>query len=112
MDNPPILAPLCTTAKTEKQVNCRSTDEGIHTGGRVHVHNAGFLKHKEAGKNAQISLRKESRDDHSKGRTRDRERLRPYYTTSRCNLKMDTNELTAWRHRFTDLENKLLVIKI
>ena len=63
MDNPAILAPLCTTAKTEKQVNCRSTDDGIHTGGRVHVHNAGFLKHKEAGKNAQISLRKETRDD-------------------------------------------------
>ena len=32
MDNPAILAPLCTTAKTEKQVNWRSTGEGIHNG--------------------------------------------------------------------------------
>ena len=63
MDNPAILAPLCTTAKTEKQVNCRSTGEGIHNG--VHVHNGIHLSHKEVGINAKSSVRKESRDDHS-----------------------------------------------
>ena len=36
--NPEILAPLCTTAKTEKQANCRSTVEWIHDG--VHVYSA------------------------------------------------------------------------
>ena len=70
------------------------------------------LSRKEIGKSAQISLRKESGDDHSQGSKRDRERLIPQYITSRCNLQINTNEPTAWRHRLTDLEKKLLVTKI
>ena len=32
MDKPAILAPLCTSAKTEKPVNYRGTGEGMHSG--------------------------------------------------------------------------------
>ena len=96
--------------RPKKKVNCRSTGEGIHNG--VHVHNGIHLNHKEVGINAKSSVRKESRDDHSNWSKRDRDRLVSYDITSRCNIKMDTNELTAQRHRLTDLEKKLLVIKI
>ena len=109
MGSPATLALLCTTAKTEKQVNCRSTGEGTHNG--AHVHHGIHLNHKE-GINAKSSVRKARREDHSKWSKRHRERLVSYDVTSRCNLKMDTNELTAQRHRLTDSEKKLLVIKI
>ena len=34
----------------------------------------------------------------------DKDRQILYDITSRCDLKMDTDELIAWRHRITDLE--------
>ena len=34
------------------------------------------------------------------------------HITSRCQLKMDKNELLAWRYSLTDLENKLSATKI
>ena len=85
----------------------------MHNGAHVHsgIRKKG-MNHKGGGMHAKSSVRKEGRDDCSKRSTRDRERLAPYGITSRCNLKTGTNGRTAQRHRLTDLEKKLLGIKI
>ena len=72
----------------------------MDTDNRVHVHNGIFLNQKEVGNNA--GFRKESRDDHSQLSKADRDRQVSYDIASRCNLKMDTNEIIAPRHRTTD----------
>ena len=82
----------------------------MYTDNRVHIHNAIFLNHKEVGNNAKQSHGKESRDDHSERSKGDRDVS--YDITSRCQLKMDKNELLAWRYSLTDLENMLSVTKI
>ena len=77
----------------------------------VHVHSGIFLNHKEVGNNAKSSLRKESRDDHSKRSEGDKERQVSYDIISRYKLTRDTNEPISWRHSLPDLENKLLVTR-
>ena len=104
MSHPVILAPLCTTAKTENQVNCR-TDEWIDTDNGVRVHNTIFLSNQELGNNVKLGHRKESRDDHSKWIEADRERQVSYDITPRWNLKIDKNELVAWRHRLRHFQS-------
>ena len=77
----------------------------------VHVHSGIFLNHKEVGNNAKSSLRKDSGDDHSKRSEGDKERQVSCDITSSYKLKMDTDELIAWRHRLTNLEKKLPVTR-
>ena len=54
---------------------------------RIHIHNALFLNHKEAGNNVKSSFRKEAWDDHSKWSKGDRDRHVSYDVTSRCSRK-------------------------
>ena len=76
----------------------------MDTDNGVHIHNTIFLNNKEVGNNAMFSQGRESRDDHSKWIKADRERWVSYDIVSRWNLKMDINELLAWRHCLIDLE--------
>ena len=75
----------------------------MDTDNGVHVHSGIFINHKEVENNAKSSLRKESRDDHSKWNEGGKER-QGYDITSSYKLKMDTDEFIAWRHRFKKLE--------
>ena len=90
-DTPAIMA-KDATAKSGKQANCRNF-RWMDTDNRVHIHNAIFLNYKEVGNNAKSSHRKEIRDDHSKWSKGNRDRQASYDITSKCNRKMDENEL-------------------